>query len=67
MSTLPARWAKMQELGEVAEENIGHLIKHMTTDNIARDMLKITQAHGREKLLYWGISCVFGFLGRTEP
>lgn len=59
MDTLPARWNKMQELGEVVKKNAGDVITHMTTDNVARDMLKITQVHGREKLLYWGISCVF--------
>jgi pimeloyl-ACP methyl ester carboxylesterase len=30
--------------------------RYMSTPIVARDMLSITRAHGREKLLYWGLS-----------
>lgn len=62
MSTLTERWTKMQELGEVAEENAGDVIKYMTTDNVARDLLTITEAHGRQKVSYWGLSYVVGLV-----
>ena len=39
-----------------AEEN-GYL-EHINTPNTARDMLRIVESFGREKLMYWGISCV---------
>lgn len=32
----------------------------VSTALVARDMLEITRAHGREKLLYWGVSYVHG-------
>ncbi|KAJ7440991.1 TAP-like protein-domain-containing protein [Mycena latifolia] len=32
------------------------LLQYITTDNVARDMLRITEAFGFEKLQYWGIS-----------
>jgi hypothetical protein len=30
--------------------------KHVSTAIVCRDMLSITRAHGREKVLYWGFS-----------
>ncbi|KAJ3484269.1 hypothetical protein NLJ89_g11994 [Agrocybe chaxingu] len=53
---LPERWARMQVLGRLAKDRDPGIFNHVTTDNVARDMLSIVQAHGREKLLYWGIS-----------
>ncbi|KAJ3501873.1 hypothetical protein NLJ89_g9145 [Agrocybe chaxingu] len=55
-STLPERWAKIQVLGSLARDRSANVISHMTTDNVARDMLRIIEAHGRDKLQYWGIS-----------
>ncbi|KAJ3503374.1 hypothetical protein NLJ89_g8466 [Agrocybe chaxingu] len=55
-STLPERWAKTQVLGSLARDRSANVISHMTTDNVARDMLRIVEAHGRNKLQYWGIS-----------
>ncbi|KAJ6568866.1 TAP-like protein-domain-containing protein [Mycena capillaripes] len=44
-------------LGQLAlQSDTDHQLQHMSTDNIARDMLRITQAFGFEKLQYWGIS-----------
>ncbi|KAF9529062.1 TAP-like protein-domain-containing protein [Crepidotus variabilis] len=38
-----------------AELDDGYL-RHMNTDYTARDMLRIVEAHGRKKLMYWGFS-----------
>ena len=40
-----------------AESDDGYL-RHINTDNTARDMLSIVEASGREKIQYWGFSCV---------
>ncbi|KAJ7259682.1 TAP-like protein-domain-containing protein, partial [Mycena rebaudengoi] len=54
---VPTQWARLQLLGRLAEErDTEHFLQHMTTDNVARDMLSITEAFGFEKLQYWGIS-----------
>ncbi|KAJ7259819.1 Alpha/Beta hydrolase protein [Mycena rebaudengoi] len=54
---LVQQWAHMQLLGKLAEaRNTDNYLQHMTTDNVARDMLRITEAFGFEKLQYWGIS-----------
>jgi hypothetical protein len=47
-------WAYGQLLGKLALESDKdhHYLQHMSTDNIARDMLRITQAFGFEKLQY---------------
>ncbi|KAJ7186580.1 Alpha/Beta hydrolase protein [Mycena filopes] len=49
-------WARAQIEGQLAEERAGDYVQYMTTDNTARDMLRITEALGEEKLKYWGIS-----------
>ncbi|KAJ7111239.1 TAP-like protein-domain-containing protein [Mycena epipterygia] len=50
-------WGDMQLLGQLAvARNTDDYLQHMTTDNIARDMLRITEAFGYEKLQYWGVS-----------
>ncbi|KAJ7449406.1 TAP-like protein-domain-containing protein [Mycena galericulata] len=50
-------WAKFQLLGKLAvAQDTGGFMQYMTTDNIARDILGITEAFGFEKLQYWGIS-----------
>ncbi|KAF7350293.1 AB hydrolase-1 domain-containing protein [Mycena venus] len=50
------QWARAQVQGQFAAERNQDYMQHMTTDNIARDMLRITEAFGWEKLQYWGIS-----------
>ncbi|KAJ7773931.1 alpha/beta-hydrolase [Mycena metata] len=42
--------------GQLAEERGGEYLQYITTDNTARDMLRIMEAFGQEKLQYWGIS-----------
>jgi hypothetical protein len=51
------QWARAQILGQLAvDRNDGNYIQHITTDNTARDMLRITEAFGFEKVQYWGVS-----------
>lgn len=49
-------WSRSQVMGKVAEERNLEAITHLRTENVAHDMLKITEAHGFEKLQYWGFS-----------
>jgi hypothetical protein len=51
-------WAHGMLLGRLAGERDDGSLRFMRTDNTARDMLRIVQAHGREKIQYWGFSCV---------
>lgn len=52
-------WAKAQIVGQLAAERNFDELRHINTDNTARDMLRIAEAHGREKLQYWGFSLVY--------
>ncbi|KAJ7019504.1 hypothetical protein C8F04DRAFT_333933 [Mycena alexandri] len=55
--SLADTYANMQLMGQLAIENDPNgYLQHMSTDNIARDMLSITEAFGFEKLQYWGVS-----------
>ncbi|KAJ6562149.1 Alpha/Beta hydrolase protein [Mycena capillaripes] len=55
--SIPSRWAHFQLIGQLAEQrDTENLLQHFTTDNVARDMLRITEAFGFEKLQYWGVS-----------
>ncbi|CAA7269867.1 unnamed protein product [Cyclocybe aegerita] len=56
LPTLPGRWARMQVFGRLAQGRDNGFLSHVTTDNVARDMMSIVKAHGREKLQYWGFS-----------
>ncbi|KAJ6602330.1 Alpha/Beta hydrolase protein [Mycena sp. CBHHK59/15] len=51
------QWAKMQLIGQLGQQrDVDQNFQHMTTDNTARDMLRITEAFGYDKLQYWGVS-----------
>ncbi|KAJ6606096.1 Alpha/Beta hydrolase protein [Mycena vulgaris] len=51
------QWARAQLLGQLAvNRNTHNATQYMTTDNAARDMLRITEAFGFKKLQYWGVS-----------
>ncbi|KAF8181954.1 Alpha/Beta hydrolase protein [Mycena galopus ATCC 62051] len=53
------QWARAQIIGQLAvNRNEKNYIQYMTTDNTARDMLRITEAFGPafDKLQYWGVS-----------
>ncbi|THU85107.1 alpha/beta-hydrolase [Dendrothele bispora CBS 962.96] len=51
-------WGKALVTGHLAaERDLGKdVLAHINTGNTARDMLSITEAHGFEKLKYWGFS-----------
>ncbi|KAJ7328502.1 Alpha/Beta hydrolase protein [Mycena albidolilacea] len=54
---LPFNWARGKLLGQLAaQRDTSGILKYMTTDNVARDMLLITQKFGFEKLQYYGLS-----------
>ncbi|KAJ7204027.1 TAP-like protein-domain-containing protein [Mycena haematopus] len=53
---LARAWARGMLAGKLAGEQDDGSLRFMNTDHTARDMLKIVQAHGREKLQYWGFS-----------
>ncbi|KAF9255261.1 hypothetical protein L218DRAFT_967471 [Marasmius fiardii PR-910] len=54
--TLESSWARNKITGRLAAERDHSVLAHINTDQTARDMLRITEAHGREKLQYWGFS-----------
>jgi len=56
VEAIPNTWARAQIIGQLAEEHDGGAAKHVTTDVVARDMLQITHAYGRDKIQYWGFS-----------
>jgi pimeloyl-ACP methyl ester carboxylesterase len=43
-------------MGKLGLDRGKKISEHMSTAIVARDMLQITKAHGRDKLLYWGFS-----------
>ncbi|KAF8959383.1 TAP-like protein-domain-containing protein [Flammula alnicola] len=49
-------WARARVLGQLAAETDDGYLRHINTDQTARDMLKIVEAHGRSKIQYWGFS-----------
>ncbi|KAJ7269773.1 TAP-like protein-domain-containing protein [Mycena rebaudengoi] len=53
---LSRHWARAQINGRLAGEQSGKFLAHLNTDNTARDMLRIVEACGGEKLQYWGFS-----------
>ena len=50
------KWALASVLGRLAEDHDDGYLRHINTDQTARDMLRIVEAHGRTKLQYWGFS-----------
>ena len=48
--------ARSTLLGRLAEEQDDGYLRHINTDHTARDKLRIVEAHGREKIQYWGFS-----------
>lgn len=46
-------WARAQIFGQLVKKTDLDVLKHITTDHTARDMLRIVEAHGRQKLQYW--------------
>ncbi|THU83797.1 alpha/beta-hydrolase [Dendrothele bispora CBS 962.96] len=55
-TTIAEKLSRSQLRNILAEERAGDILPFMNTDNTARDMLTITEAHGFSKLKYWGFS-----------
>lgn len=55
---LASFWARNQVIGRLAVERDREkdILAHINTENTARDMLQIIQAHGQDKIHYWGFS-----------
>jgi hypothetical protein len=53
---LSRAWARSSIDGQLARESDDGSLRFMNTDHTARDMLRIVQAHGLEKIQYWGFS-----------
>ncbi|KAK7468354.1 hypothetical protein VKT23_002869 [Stygiomarasmius scandens] len=56
LQALPYAWAGWQAFGQAAQARDNGILDFVTTGNVARDMLEMTQALGQEKLQYYGAS-----------
>ena len=54
--SLSKAYARATIVGRLAAERQIEALKYVNTDQTARDMLRIIEAHGKEKLQYWGFS-----------
>jgi hypothetical protein len=57
-NALSRAYAQALIVGQLASERDAGSLRYINTENTVRDMLRIVQAHGREKLQFWGFSCV---------
>jgi hypothetical protein len=48
--------ARYTVLNHLVYSRLKEIVPYMSTPLVARDMLSIVRAHGREKLQYWGFS-----------
>lgn len=49
-------WATARTLGDLAQARMGDVAQYVGTPVVARDLLSIVNAHGLDKLQYWGFS-----------
>jgi len=49
-------WARALVYGQLAKDLDSGYLRHINTDQTARDMLRIVEVHGRTKIQYWGFS-----------
>ncbi|KAJ7806551.1 TAP-like protein-domain-containing protein [Mycena olivaceomarginata] len=56
VDALPHAYARGIVEGQLAGERDDGSLRFIHTDHTARDMLRIVQAHGHEKIQYWGFS-----------
>lgn len=62
---LPRMYAASTVLNAVVDVRVGNAAAHVGATLVARDMLSIMQALGREKLQFWGISYVRPWIETT--
>ncbi|KAL0575352.1 hypothetical protein V5O48_006631 [Marasmius crinis-equi] len=56
-TALDEEYERYQTFGQMAaERDTEGFLYHLTSDNVARDMLHMAEAMGQEKLQYWGMS-----------
>ncbi|KAI3601324.1 alpha beta hydrolase fold family [Moniliophthora roreri] len=53
---IPRLWAHSQILGQLARDHDTGILLHLTSDNVARDTLKIVEEHNRTNINFYGIS-----------
>ncbi|KAJ7209101.1 TAP-like protein-domain-containing protein [Mycena rebaudengoi] len=53
---LSRAYAQALIVGQLASERDAGSLRYINTENTVHDMLRIVQAHGREKLQFWGFS-----------
>ncbi|KAF9262959.1 alpha/beta-hydrolase [Marasmius fiardii PR-910] len=56
-TAMSKEWERYQLLGKLAvERDADGFLNHVSTDNVARDMLQMLEVMGQQKLRYWGFS-----------
>jgi hypothetical protein len=63
---LARAWVSAIVQGQLAGERDDGSLRFINTENTARDMLRIVQAHALEKIQYWGFSCI-AYLTSEDP
>ena len=58
VDAIPLALGRAQITNKLAKQRDNNTLAHINTDQTARDMLSIVQAHGREKLQYYAVSYV---------
>ncbi|TDL16249.1 hypothetical protein BD410DRAFT_731629, partial [Rickenella mellea] len=56
VDALGIAYGQASVLGQLAKARTRHSAAHVGTPVVARDMLSIIKAHGKQKLTYWGFS-----------
>lgn len=56
IDALGRQYGQAQIIGQIAEQHTRNVAENVGTATVARDMLSIVKAHGRDKLSYWGFS-----------
>ncbi|KAL0069162.1 hypothetical protein AAF712_003850 [Marasmius tenuissimus] len=56
-TAIKEQYKRSQLFGKLAaDHDVDGFLSHVSTDNVARDMLSIAESMGQEKLQYWGFS-----------
>ncbi|KAK1234522.1 hypothetical protein PQX77_002276, partial [Marasmius sp. AFHP31] len=56
-TAIEEQYERYQLFGKMAaKRDVDGFLSHVSTDNVARDMLSLAESMGQEKLQYWGLS-----------